>query len=317
MKYFVDEKQIPKDDVPFLKEFGSNRRFFPFLLINSVAQKPINWSYHNKQGKGQIYERIELFTTMSEVKFDRYYPFVLNLINFKIGTDESRQCGLINLVPKPQSEANPTPALDLGVFMRDTSVFTMQETKTGELQYEVNAMHSDAYCKMTVPQWNRLSDADSDDGVQGIATRIYLCLFFESSWSAAFDLFRFQLVSSILLLLFVFTHDLELGDMMEVNVALILTDIALVWVLESSDEFTTTERVLILHTLSMLLITIIEASETSGFNVIAFVIVMLCVTVCFGIWEYSLYWRLVRDLKQGFYNNNRREASFQVIDRII
>ena len=263
---------------------------------------------------------------MTECRFDRYYPHILNLIHFQIGTDGTRRSELINLVPKPQSASNPTPALDLGVFMRDTSVFTIQENKDGELQHEVNALHSDVFCKTVVVTSKESVDFDQTAELstgEEVSTRIYLCLFFESVWPAAMDIFRFMVVSSILVSLTMFTRDMELDDFFAANSALILTDVALLLTLEKSDQLTTTERVLVLHVLSMLVVTIFEASAQTGdpiaddFDAVIFVSVMLCITVIYVLWEWSCYRRLVSNLKRGFYNDNRREALFQDIGRIM
>ena len=69
MIHFVEDEEVPGDDVEFMKEYGTNRRFFPYTLVNAVCEYPSSWSYHNKEGRGQIYERIEVFYHLMTHRF--------------------------------------------------------------------------------------------------------------------------------------------------------------------------------------------------------------------------------------------------------
>eukprot|EP01084_Bolivina_argentea_P021454 39866_1 len=303
MNYFMDKDEIPNDDVELLKDYGSMKRFFPFMIFNAIEESPINWSYLNKQQnntENRIYERIELYVTLTNVIFERYAPFTLKLLNIKIGTDGTFKAGLINLIPK---EKNGQPQIDWGVFQKDTSSFVLNDNNN---HISINEKDSNVFCKMFV----RDLRVNSKGNLSGIYTRIYTCLFFELNWFE--DLFKYVLVSTILMYLLVFTADLEVGDLLATNLTLILTEVALLFVLPPTDDFTTTERVLTAHILIMVIITILTASNalTEELMILYIVLAVTISTFMFVFYEYKKYHNLVEKVKKKFYSNGSQIGDY-------
>jgi len=308
MIYFMNKDDIPDDSVELLKEYGSEHRFFPYTIFNSVEETPINWSYLNKDKAGKIYERIELFVTLTNVTFERYSPFVLKLLNIRVGTDGTYKTNLINMIPKKK---NNIPQIDWGVFLKKTSLFTLPELDDGEIS--VNEAESNVFCKMVVRDLSQ----DTKGNLRGVYTRIYTCLFFESSWSE--NLFKYVILSAILLSLLVFTPLLDLADLLAINLALILTEVALLFVLKHTEKFTTTEIVIVSHILSMVFITILTAlnilQDTS--SMLYVIITINVVTILFVIYEYIKYKKLIHKLKTTFFSNGSEIGDFTEIDKIV
>jgi len=311
MVYFMNPDDIPSDDIEVIKEYGSPTRYFPFMIFNSVEESPVNWSYFNKQKAGNIYERIELFATLTNVSFERYSPFVLRLLNIKVGTDGTFKAGQINLIPKPGSTDNAPPQIDFGVFSKATSLYTLPVSDEGGIS--VNQADSSAFSKMFI----RDLTVNPKGNLCGIYTRVYTCLFFESSYME--NLFKYIVLSTVLSSLFLFTTNLELHDLLGVDVALILTEVALLFVLRETAEFTTSERVLVSHTISMITMTILTASGVLHNRLLIAVTIGIIVagTLLFVLYEYHQFYRLVSKLKAMFYANGEKVGSFVEIDGII
>lgn len=129
-------------------------------------------------------------------------------------------------------------------------------------------------------------------------------------------------MSSILMTILVFTDAIspedDMGDLLGVDLALILTEVALMFVLPENQEMCTIERVLTFHTLSMIGITIMTAM---GFGersyLVAAVSGVLLLTAVFVLWEYSRYAALVRQIKDKLYAQGSQVGVFTEIDNII
>ena len=162
IKEFFGAKK-PKEKIQ--KRYGTAHRLFPYCIFNSIEETPISWTYQEND-QGMVYERIELFTTVTYVQYMRYYPFVLKLLNLKVGTDGTAKTGVINLLPKLKKGK---PDVDFGVFTKETSENRISDTgiDTG-----------DVICRMVV----RDLTENTLGNLAGIYTRVYTVFVFEAKW---------------------------------------------------------------------------------------------------------------------------------------
>jgi len=252
-----------------------------------------------------------LFATLTNVSFERYSPFILRLLNIKVGTDGTFKAGQINLIPKSRGGDDDAPQIDFGVFSKATSLYSLPLMDKERIS--VNKANSNAFCKMFI----RDLTVNPKGNLRGIYTRVYTCLFFESSYME--NLFKYVILSTILLSLFLFTTELELDDLLQVDLALVLTEVALLFILRDTQEFTTSERVIVAHTISMIVMTILTAADVlhDSFLISCAIGLIMVGTFLFVLYEYHQFHRLVSKLKAMFYANGKRVGSFVEIDRII
>ncbi len=109
----------PDEDV--VKEYHSARRLYPFCVFNSLDEVPLSWTYQRNPETNQVYERAEYLMTVSSVSFLRYFPFELQLLNVKVGSDGTGKTGRVNLIP--------SPSVDFGIFQKPTSDWCVTDPK--------------------------------------------------------------------------------------------------------------------------------------------------------------------------------------------
>lgn len=138
-----------------------------------MNEEPLIWSYFNKDNKGYIYERIELFAILTNVTFERYQPFILRLLNIKVGVDGTCPNN-INLIPK---EKNGNLELNLNIFEKSTSLFAlpMSTYNTNEGKQSINKLDSNVFCKTFIRDTTIISGSNY---IQGKYTRIYTLFIF-------------------------------------------------------------------------------------------------------------------------------------------
>ena len=148
----------------------------------------------------------------------------------------------------------------------------------------------------------------TEGNIAGIYTRCYATFFFEQKFSE--NLFKYIFISMLLLHTTYFLPLLEINDMVGTVITLVLTEVAFFFVLPETQEYTTTELVIIAHTLYMLgelfvlgfaqasgdakLIEII-ARGTGPANAVATIATFLFVTV-----EYRSYRAMLRNIRSKF-----------------
>jgi len=113
------------------KRYGDAHRLFPYCIFNSIEETNISWTYQNKDGK--VYERIELFVTVTSVTYSRYHPHILKLLCLKVGSDGTAKTGAINL--RPELDEAGRPNVDFGVFKKETSEYRIADNgvETGDV----------------------------------------------------------------------------------------------------------------------------------------------------------------------------------------
>lgn len=240
LKFKYDEELIEscfgakKPDLDVVKMYNSAHRLFPYCIFNSVEESPISWTYQNNGGR--VYERIELIATVTSVQYMRYFPFVLKLLNLKVGSDGTGKTGTINLLPE-RKKGTDVPNVDFGVFTKETSAYRIARdgVETG-----------DVICRMVV----RDLSGDSLGNLAGIYTRVYTVFFFEAPWLETFC--TYIVFSTLMVHLTIFLPRLALGDLIGTALAIALTAVALLFVMPPSNEFTTAEIVVLLQALYVL-----------------------------------------------------------------
>jgi len=220
-----------KPDEDYKHEFGTPTRIFPYCIFNSVEEAPISWTYQNTNGN--VYERIELSTTITYVSYTKYFPFVLRLLPVKIGSDGTGKTGLINLVPETL-EGGSVPNADLGVFTKSTSEFSIGGDDDETISAKV-------VCRMFVRD---LSDK-AIGNIAGIYTRVYLVIFFEARYLV--NILRYIVVPTLIMQLCTFFTMMEIGDLVQTVLAMTLADVALLFVMPEHDEVTTAEELILLQ----------------------------------------------------------------------
>jgi len=289
------------------KKYGKAYRLFPYCIFNSIEETPISWTYQ-EDDEGMVDERIELFTTVTYVQYMRYYPFVLKLLNLKVGTDGTANTGVINLLPKLK---NGEPDVDFGVFTKETSEYRISATgiDTG-----------DVICRMVV----RDLTENTLGNLAGIYTRVYTVFVFEAKWLENFA--KYIVLSTIMMHLTIFLPKIKLASTVSTVLAVALTEVALLFVMPPTDELTTAESVIIVQALYVIsqafVVGLVCEDETSECAVemwhmlIANMVTTLC-TVAWCLREYREYRRLVRKIKNKFKSVHAYVGTFKDIDEQI
>ena len=305
------------------KRYGTAYRLFPYCIFNSIEETPISWTYQEND-QGMVYERIELFTTVTYVQYMRYYPFVLKLLNLKVGTDGTAKTGVINLLPKLK---NGKPDVDFGVFKKETSEYRIPATgiDTG-----------DVICRMVV----RDLTENTLGNLSGIYTRVYTVFVFEALWLENFA--KYIVLSTIMMHLTIFLPKVGLASTVGTVLAVALTEVALLFVMPPTDELTTAESVIIVQVLYVISLAFVVGlvcddetfwtfgtfKQTSGWEegdecavqmwhmFIANIVTTVC-TVAWCVREYRAYRRLVRLIKGKFKSVHAYVGMFKDIDKQI
>ena len=264
---------VDRPSSSFEQRYGDPFRIFPFCLFNSIDESPISWTY---QLTGErVYERCELFCTLSDVTFLRFFPFELRLVSLKVGTNGTAKTGLINL--KPELLKDGKPNVDFGVFKKDTSVFRITKPENAMMQMVIRDL------------------SESNEGnISGIYTRCYTTFLFEQRFTE--NVIKFIAFSMILVLTTIYLPKFELSDIVSHVLALVLMESFLYFVLPHTQGYTTTERVLIFHTLYMLcelfVLGVLVDSWSMGslwWLICTGNIGVTIMTCCFVAFEYSEY----------------------------
>lgn len=312
LKFKYDESLIegyfgatkPEADVE--KRYGEAYRLFPYCIFNSIDEVPLSWTYQNKNG--QVYERIELYVTVTFVKFSRYFPFVLKVLNLKVGADGTAKTGFINLMPELNKDGEPN--VDFGVFTKKTSDFYIQPdaVQTGEVA-----------CRMVV----RDLTASSLGNMSGIYTRVYTVFFFEANWME--DFFKFIIVSLCLVWMIGYAPHLGFADSLATCMTCILTQVALFFVIPQDESTVTAELLMIKHILYNFLVTFfvgwIKSNEIDSVPASKWLMwsngILTVTTLMWIGYEFAQFRLLVAGVKGKFRSVHSIVGSFKDIDEII
>ena len=308
IKEFFGAKK-PKEKIQ--KRYGTAYRLFPYCIFNSIEETPISWTYQ-EDDQGEVYERIELFVTVTYVQYMRCYPFVLKLLNLKVGTDGTAKTGDINLLPKLKKDGKPD--VDFGVFTKETSEYRISPDgiDTG-----------DVICRMVV----RDLTENTLGNLSGIYTRVYTVFVFEALWLENFS--KYIVLPTIMMHLTVFLPKVKLASTVSTVLAVALTEVALLFVMPPTDELTTAERVIIVQVLYVIsqafVVGLVCDDETFGTSECAvqmwhMAIANMVTTVCTVAWclrEYRKYRRLVCLIKDKFKSVHDYVGIFEDIDKQI
>merc|ERR1719469_279193 len=177
--------------------------------------------------------------TFSLVEFDQYYPFNISALAMKItidGTGKSANCNLL-----PMLKDDGTINADFGIFKKVTSPFRVADVE------------QDCFCSTMLR-----GEAHNYGPTQGTYTRVYvICLFTASAWE---HLIKFVLTSTMLISIIPLVP-LVGGDrvnVIEIGVTLVLTQVALVFVLPQSDTFTTAEQLIVTNVMMLSIIMMLQ-----------------------------------------------------------
>lgn len=317
LKFKYDDRCIPlfgarRPENEVEKRYGEAHRLFPYCIFNSIDETPISWTYQNVAGK--VYERVELFTTVTMIEYMRYYPFVLKVLNLKVGSDGTAKTGVLNLLPELKAGTNE-PDVDFGVFTKGTSAYRIAPdgVETG-----------DVICRMVV----RDLTSESLGNLSGVYTRVYTILFFEASWIE--DTVKYIIVSLLLLNLTLFLPAMEVADLIAIVLAIALTEVALLFVMPHTNEVTTAESVLLGHATYVIAAGFVvglscnqsdpdddTASEVSLKHMLFANAAMTLTTIAWCMKEYRAYRALVNIIKNKFRATHAFVGMFAEIDREI
>mmetsp|Transcript_1450 Transcript_1450/g.3679 ORF Transcript_1450/g.3679 Transcript_1450/m.3679 type:complete len:383 (+) Transcript_1450:121-1269(+) len=301
------------------RRYGEAHRIFPYCIFNSVSEEPISWAYQNEGGR--VYERIELFATLTMVKYLRYFPFQLLLLPLKVGTDGMAKTGLINLKPETRAGSD-APNVDFGIFTKATSALSIRGDTA-------KAMNDQVMCRMFVRDLSRKSMGN----VAGTYTRVYTVFFFQAPFFETLsNLLKYVIVSTVMLNLTSFVLS-SAEAILSAVLAISLADIALLFTLPKHTTAITAERVVICHVLYELMLAIVllasyywrgwwhdEVKRLSGADygsVFYANVAATVLTVGFVLREWHCYRQLVQTIKQKFHPVHGQVGAFDEVDREI
>lgn len=315
LKFKYDDKHIEsvfgakKPKAAIEKRYGEAHRIFPYCIFNAIDEVPISWTYQNSGGR--VYERIEMYATVTNVNYMRYFPFVFKVLNLKVGSDGTAKTGLVNLLPELKADGM-TPNVDFGIFTKETSEFHIQPDGIEK---------GDVVCRMVV----RDLSGDSLGNLSGIYTRVYTVFFFESEWAE--DLLKYLLTSMLLVYMTVFLPFLKIQDLLATSLALILTEVALLFVMPPTMRFTTAETTIVIHMMYMFLLTfVIGLPLTCGVvvqplraSMVLFALnaIMTAVTAAWMVREWLAFNELKARVRQKFRSMHKFVGTFKEIDEQI
>jgi hypothetical protein len=255
---------------PTAKVHGENSdAFIPYCLIGAVDQKICNWSLTVGVDDGgdrlpamDVYERIELFTTIYLVQHACNFPFQLKCLVVRIATDGTGCSAHLNLLPRRkklrvesdesaqchgdsdsgngngnacnsdchcQTQRNP-PDGDFGIFTKKTSKLKVQNAKT------------DTYMTLLTRD-----ESQCHSGTKGVYTRCYVAVLFNEDWVP--DALKYLLVTAILSLVLPFSlsSTTSIADFIAHGLTISLTQAALLFIIPDTGSFTATERIVVFN----------------------------------------------------------------------
>eukprot|EP00933_Yihiella_yeosuensis_P050134 TRINITY_DN47899_c0_g1_i1.p1 TRINITY_DN47899_c0_g1~~TRINITY_DN47899_c0_g1_i1.p1 ORF type:complete len:379 (-),score=66.54 TRINITY_DN47899_c0_g1_i1:173-1309(-) len=315
MKFKYDEALIQdvlcgtKPETDYEKRYGEAYRIFPYCIFNSIDEVPISWTYQNTNGR--VYERVEMYATVTDVNFTRYFPFVLKVLNLKVGSDGTGKTGKVNLLPELQQDGK-TPNVDFSIFRRSTSDLYIKPDGVEQ---------GNVVCRMVV----RDLSGQTLGNLAGVYTRVYTVFFFESYHLE--NMFKYIMVSLFIVHVSCFCPFMELSDMMGTMLTLILTEVALLFTLSHSNEVTTAETIMIAHINYMFMVTLVLGiaqvleKETETLEIFHTMVganmVVTILSMMYIFWEYSAFLRLVKAVKAKFRSVHDFVSDFKGIDELI
>lgn len=291
----------PQEDT--VKEYGTANRLFPYCIFNSIDEVPLSWTYQNKDGR--VYERIEVLVTVTDVKYMKYFPYELRLLSLKVGTDGTAKTGLVNLRPELQ-QGTWLPNVDFGVFTKTTSAL-----RIGPRAVE----NGDVICRMVM----RDLRTETLGNLQGLYTRVYTVFFFTTPPTE--NLCKFVLLCMVMTNLSSFLPLLEMGDMLAIVLTIVLTQIALLFVMPHNQDFTLAETVISAHAIYVLLLGIfiavllwLEEEMIMTSYVVVVNVAITVMTVAYVARQRWKFLQLVQTIKRKFQGPHPLVGSFTEID---
>ena len=297
----------PEQDVQ--KLYGEAHRLFPYCIFNSIDEVPLSWTYQNNAGR--VYERIEMLVTLTDVKYMRHYPFELRLLSIKVGSDGTAKTGRVNLLPEVK-KGTQEPNVDFGVFKK----------KTSALQISADAVEKgDVICRMVM----RDLQGDSLGNLNGLYTRVYTVFFFETPYWE--NLFKYIILSTLLLHTAMFLPGEPPSTIVSTVLSIVLTEVALLFVMPETGDFTTAESVVVFHSMYMLILgyTIAAATMLSGsseapvtpMTIVGVNVGITAVTLVYVMQQYAQFKKLVKTIKAKFQSSHPLVGTYGQIDEQI
>ena len=162
---------------------------------------------------------------------------------------------------------------------------------------------------------------DSLGNLQGLYTRVYTVFFFETPYWE--NLFKYIILSTLLLHTAMFLPLLDLASMVGTVLSIVLTEVALLFVMPHTTEFTTAESVVVAHSVYMLIlgysvgVTQLDGSATvpiSSMTVVAIDCAITALTTGYVLHQFAKYKAMVRTIKAKFQSSHPLVGTYGEID---
>jgi len=211
------------------------RRWLPMTVEGFYDEQDINWSVTINE-KGDCYERLQQYATVSLLHYNNYYPFTTKVLAIKLILDGTGRSAHVNLIPRLKQSEGKWCTETTGDYKIDTEYGAFLKTTAAE-----SASPDSMLGAMMVRQQNAT-------GTTGTFTRIYYTIVFPQDWGQPFLKY---IVVSCLLLCFVPWLGGSAGlDDTIANGAVIISAIILLLFTLHDDHSSTTRDILTIHLLT-------------------------------------------------------------------
>ena len=239
----------------------------------------------------------------------------------QVGSDGTAETGRVNLLPEfKKGVKGSVPNVYIGVFTKRMSPLHVNE---GALD------RNDVVCRTVFRDLQK----DTLGNVAGNYTRVYTVFFFESY--AFENIFKFVVVSTLLLQVSLFYPAFEIDAIVSSLLAVVLTEVALLFTMPQEGVFSTAEAILVGHIIYEVSLTFsvavpqtynehflnqtrdaperqAEMATIAWYNVVATLLTGLFLLV-----EYLRFKTLVRGIKRCFLTEHEFVGSYEAIDKQI
>jgi len=298
-KALIQDTFMKDEGLLFPSERQSEKfSIIPYMILNMMEETQVSWygkEFQKTSGEGSqrreetwVQERIETIVTLTSCQYSKFFPWELNIFFMRIQMNGTAASSKVNLVPM-------NPPGRHGLFRKKTSKYKLEK-------------EDDAICQMYVRDARPSTEIEEHNKFEfQLETSVTMTFIFEGDTVENF--LKYLGVATYMLFLLPLIPAMELGDLAGTGLAMILALVGLLYVLPANDEFTTTEKVITIHILMILILTgilgwlktktdLLDDEHDGVYTVFAIIFLYVLLTIGFIVWEANQFLSLKNDIKE-------------------
>jgi len=250
---------------------GEKSHIIPYMIQNAMEEAPISWMMKKtwdirfdpepndteeyKEEKirkieetSEVEERIEMTVTLAAVEYTKYFPDELRILFLKLQMDGTGLTSDVDL--DPVKNRSDIQAGNTSQFKHDIRFGLLGKDTCSWKLIQGNDAKSSKIADSEYFNCNVYARFGRNDSIE---TSTYVSWIFEGEFVE--NLWKFEIVSTAMMSFMFFIPCMDVSSGVQTGLAILLADVALLFVMPPNDQFTSCEQIIVGHSVFIVVFT--------------------------------------------------------------